>query len=143
MTGLPPILQVHNRYRQTGGEEAVVADEHALLRGGGHYVHLRQWDNADISGPGGRLTAFARAAGNPDAAAWIARELDRTGAGIVHVHNFFPRLPGVSSEPIGRPGAESLPPTARAPAWPIASSFTRRGAGPEFTLDGGKGVQRS
>ena len=92
MSELPPILVLHNRYRHTGGEEGVVAAEVALLREAGHAVHLREWDNETIGGFGSKLQTFRNADGNAASAAWLAREIETTRAGIVHVHNFFPLL---------------------------------------------------
>ncbi len=92
MSGLPPILKLHNRYRQTGGEEAVVAAEYALLASAGHDASLREMDNADIAGLSGSMASFAAASGSEKSGAWLERLLDETGAGIVHVHNFFPLL---------------------------------------------------
>jgi glycosyltransferase involved in cell wall biosynthesis len=79
------VLQVHNHYRQAGGEDAVVSAEAALLRSAGHEVFEYEVDN-----PHGSLTAartLALSAWNP----WAARDV-RVFAGIhrpdvAHVHN--------------------------------------------------------
>ena len=49
------ILQVHNTYQQAGGEDAVVANEGALLADHGHEVSLWSVDNAAITGPRAKL----------------------------------------------------------------------------------------
>ena len=92
MSSLPPILMVHNRYQRTGGEENVVAAEHDLLAAAGHGVTLREWSNDEISGLPEQWQAFRQVTGNPAAVRWLHGELDRTGAGILHIHNFFPRV---------------------------------------------------
>jgi len=47
------ILQIHNRYRDPGGEDAVVASEAEALRRAGHEVVQHQVEN-----PPGRLEAL-------------------------------------------------------------------------------------
>jgi hypothetical protein len=42
------ILLVHNRYQQSGGEDAVVANEQALLAGRGYVTHLWSVSNDSI-----------------------------------------------------------------------------------------------
>jgi glycosyltransferase involved in cell wall biosynthesis len=86
------ILVLHNRYRVAGGEDVAVAAEVALLRDRDHEVTLVEVDNADIAGPAGRI---AVALGTPYSQArrrWAKHLVERTGAEIVHVHNFFPLL---------------------------------------------------
>jgi glycosyltransferase involved in cell wall biosynthesis len=88
------ILQVHNRYRDPGGEDSVVAAEADLLRGAGHDVFPYQIEN-----PVGR----AAAAGNLALAPWnpaAARRLVDFAADVVpdvaHVHNtWFSLSPSV------------------------------------------------
>ncbi len=49
------ILQVHNTYQQAGGEDAVVANEGALLSGRGHDVRLWSANNDEIEGAWAKL----------------------------------------------------------------------------------------
>jgi glycosyltransferase involved in cell wall biosynthesis len=86
------ILQIHNRYQQRGGEDAVVEAERRLLARHGHDVHVWSVGNDPIQG----VWAKARTAWNA-AYSWPAREqlsayLARTRPDVAHVHNFFPLL---------------------------------------------------
>ena len=92
MSALPPILILHNRYQHTGGEENVVAAERDLLADAGHAAILREWSNDAITGLPAQWRAFRQVTGNPDAVRWLDAVLEETGAGLLHVHNFFPRL---------------------------------------------------
>ena len=88
----PPIqrvLVVHNRYQQRGGEDAVVDDEVAMLRGAGLDVRLYERDNQDL--------ATMPAAGAALQTLWSGRTAREVGAlldgfrpDVVHVHNMFP-----------------------------------------------------
>lgn len=82
------ILQVHNRYRERGGEDAVADAEAALLRAAGHEVARYLRDNAEIEAIGP-----ARAALQGIWSTRTRRELPdrarRFGAQVVHVHNSF------------------------------------------------------
>jgi hypothetical protein len=51
------ILIAHNRYQESGGEDAVVQDEMALLRRHGHAVELLEEDNDVIDGLRGKMIA--------------------------------------------------------------------------------------
>lgn len=83
------MLIVHNRYRQAGGEDAVVAAEADLLARHGHTVATFERDNTHLqAGPGAALDAvWARG---------VARDFTRTVAAfqpdVAHVHNTFPAL---------------------------------------------------
>lgn len=86
------ILMLHNRYQQSGGEDAVVQAESALLESFGHTVELVEAHNDTISGGLGKamaaMSALYSLKGRKHAAEAIARfQPDR-----VHVHNFFPLL---------------------------------------------------
>jgi len=88
------ILQVHNRYREPGGEDAVVASEAALLRANGHEVieHF-------VRNPGGGAGAAARLAvapWNPASARAIRRVALECAPDVAHVHNtWFTLSPSV------------------------------------------------
>jgi glycosyltransferase involved in cell wall biosynthesis len=86
------VLVLHNRYRIAGGEDVAVAAEVALLRERGHDVTLVEVDNADIAGPAARAGAALGAAYRPRRRRWARQLVERTGAEVVHVHNFFPLL---------------------------------------------------
>ena len=86
LPGLPVrILQIHNHYREAGGEDAVVATEAEVLRRAGHEVVQHQVEN-----PPGRLAGFGAltlAAWNPAAARRVGLLADRVRADVAHVHN--------------------------------------------------------
>ena len=86
------ILILHNRYQVSGGEDVVVAAEHQLLLARGHEVTLIEADNDAISGTLAKVRTALGTPYNPVRRRWIAREVRRTGAQIVHVHNVFPRF---------------------------------------------------
>ena len=79
------ILQVHNLYRDAGGEDAVVTTEADLLRSAGHEVlqHI-------VQNPQGHAAAAANLAlstWNPFAAREIGRLAEELRADVAHVHN--------------------------------------------------------
>ena len=82
------IVVVHNRYRQRGGEDAVVEAEVALLRERGHAVELYVRDNRELDGIG-PLDASAQALWSRRTTAEIAALCSRFGADVVHAHNTF------------------------------------------------------
>jgi glycosyltransferase involved in cell wall biosynthesis len=86
------ILQLHNYYQQSGGEDAVVAAEKDLLTRHGHAVELLTANNDAI-------TSFARAAAagintiySRQSHATVRRAIRRFKPDVVHVHNFLPML---------------------------------------------------
>lgn len=98
------IYIAHNAYQQSGGEDAVVAAEAELLRSAGHEVTVGIVSNDEISGITAKLRTFIDAPGSAGRAAWIGRELERTRAEILHVHNFFPLLTPAIHEEAARRG---------------------------------------
>jgi len=86
------VLVLHNRYRTPGGEDVAVAAEVALLRRRGHDVTLIEVDNADIAGPAARAGVALGTPYRPARRRWARQLVERTGAQVVHVHNFFPLL---------------------------------------------------
>lgn len=79
------VLQIHTRYREAGGEDAVVADEAQLLRDAGHEVTQLQATNPR-SAPRAAL-ALATAPWNPRAAARVSRVATTSRPDVAHVHN--------------------------------------------------------
>jgi glycosyltransferase involved in cell wall biosynthesis len=63
-----------------------------LLLARGHEVSLIEADNDTILGIAAKVRTALAAPYNPARRHWIAREVRRTGAQIVHVHNLFPRF---------------------------------------------------
>ena len=88
------VLVVHNRYREAGGEDTVVAAETALLVAHGHRVEQLIVDNRDLDANGirGRLRLAAGTVWSRDAAARVAQAAKAMSADVVHVHNFLPQL---------------------------------------------------
>jgi glycosyltransferase involved in cell wall biosynthesis len=79
------VLQVHTRYREQGGEDAVVRAEGELLTAAGHEVVLHEARN-----PSGALqtgAALAMSAWNPLAARELHNLAERLRPDIAHVHN--------------------------------------------------------
>lgn len=86
------ILQVHNYYRQPGGEDAVVAAEAQLLREHGHQVELFAVDNRQLVSPWQKLLAASRVIYSRKARQALQTRLKDFQPDLVHVHNFFPLL---------------------------------------------------
>ena len=112
------ILFVHNRYRQSGGEERAVENLLWLVREHlGEEAELLERDSA-LLGRGRAAAGMLRGGLSPDE---VARAVRRTQARVVHAHNLQPgvRLAGA------RGGAEA---GARvvAPPSPVPASLRRR-----------------
>jgi glycosyltransferase involved in cell wall biosynthesis len=86
------ILIAHNRYQESGGEDAVVQDEMALLRRHGHAVELLEEDNDVIDGLRGKMIASVSIFYSEHSRRRMRRALDDFQPEIVHVHNWFPML---------------------------------------------------
>jgi glycosyltransferase involved in cell wall biosynthesis len=88
------VMQVHNRYRDLGGEDTVVANEASMLRAAGHEVLLRQVTNSD-----GGATTVAKvltAPWNPASARAVGRAAADSAPDLAHVHNtWFTLSPSV------------------------------------------------
>lgn len=89
------VLIVHNRYQQAGGEDAVVADEAALLTSRGHDVRQLLVDNRDIPQRRSVLTSARLAVGtvwSRPAAEWVRTAVRDFRPDVVHFHNTFPLI---------------------------------------------------
>jgi glycosyltransferase involved in cell wall biosynthesis len=88
------ILQIHNRYRQLGGEDGVVASEAELLRRNGHEVIEHFASNP--SGGARAAASLAVAPWNPVSARAIRRAVLECAPDVAHVHNtWFTLSPSV------------------------------------------------
>jgi glycosyltransferase involved in cell wall biosynthesis len=88
------ILQVHNRYREPGGEDVVVSAEAELLRRAGHEVV--QWQPQNPQGTLAAAAALARAPWNSRAAGFLEQIAARLRPHIAHVHNtWFAMSPSI------------------------------------------------
>jgi glycosyltransferase involved in cell wall biosynthesis len=88
------ILQIHNAYREPGGEDAVVHSDQEILRDAGHDVLTLISQN-----PEGRLLATAAlglSPWNPLAHARVTRTVSEYNPDIVHVHNVWFSLSGAA-----------------------------------------------
>ena len=86
------VLIVHNRYQQAGGEDTVVANEHALLEKHGWETRLWSVRNDVIVGAWAKITTAVRAPYSRPARDELARVITAFAPAVVHVHNFFPLL---------------------------------------------------
>lgn len=85
------VLVAHNRYRQSGGEDVVVAAEIRLLQQYGHEVSQYSLDNRDI----GKTDQLATAAGtlwSRSSHRELTRILGQDRPTIAHFHNTFPLM---------------------------------------------------
>jgi glycosyltransferase involved in cell wall biosynthesis len=88
------IMQVHTRYRERGGEDAVVMSEADLLRQAGHEV-IQLHAHNPTSTPGA-AAALAVAPWNPRAASRAYRTARDRKPDVAHVHNtWFAMSPAV------------------------------------------------
>ncbi|HEY4374007.1 MAG TPA: glycosyltransferase [Burkholderiales bacterium] len=85
------VLLVHNRYQQPGGEDAVVADELAMLEANGVEVELYERHNEQVA----RLSKSRLAAGtvwSRETTGDLARIAQRFAPDLIHAHNTFPLI---------------------------------------------------
>lgn len=88
------ILQVHNRYREVGGEDTVVAAQTALLTGAGHVVeeHFASNPERTLAAAG----TLAVSGWNPSSTKRLRGHLAAFGPELVHIHNtWFALSPAV------------------------------------------------
>jgi glycosyltransferase involved in cell wall biosynthesis len=93
------VLQVHTRYRRSGGEDEVVAAERRLLEASGIHVHQLMFDNDDLvesHSPLGDLRLAASAVWSRRAERAVRSAIARHRPQVMHVHNtFFAASPSV------------------------------------------------
>ena len=83
--GFLKVLQIHNRYREAGGEDTVVAGEAALLRAAGHEVVQFLVDNpADFVGS---VASMVVSPWNPKSARKVRDLARRLEPDVAHIHN--------------------------------------------------------
>jgi glycosyltransferase involved in cell wall biosynthesis len=106
----PRVLILHNRYRQPGGEDAVVAAQAELLRQHGHAVRVLEKDNREIDRYGlvKKAVLFLEMAGS----ARSAREVDDIAKvfepAVALVHNTLPLLSPSIYAPLKRRGVKVI-----------------------------------
>lgn len=87
------ILQVHNKYKQAGGEDVVFDQEYELLDRNGFEVSRYLVDNSDeIQGILSRIKLLFQTHYSVSSRRKIAERLVRKNIDLMHVHNFFPLL---------------------------------------------------
>ena len=79
------VLQVHAGYRHRGGEDAVVEQEAALLRAGGHQVISAVYPNP--RSPVQAAISLTAAPWNVPRARTVAADARRVEPDVIHVHN--------------------------------------------------------
>lgn len=84
------VLQVHNRYRDPGGEDAVADREGAALRAAGHDVV--RYDISNTASTATTVASLAMAPWNQVEASRIASAIGRVEPDVVHFHNTWFRL---------------------------------------------------
>ena len=86
------ILFVHNRYRQPGGEDAVVQAESTLLARMGHEVEIWEESNESIVGIANACKTGLACAYSFRHAREARARIRRFQPDLAHVHNFFPQI---------------------------------------------------
>ena len=84
------ILQVHNYYQQSGGEDTVVKNEYELLKFKGHEVFQLSKYNDSIKGFWNKLKVLLFTHYSKKSYKFFWKKLIQIKPDIVHVHNFFP-----------------------------------------------------
>jgi glycosyltransferase involved in cell wall biosynthesis len=102
--GLPPVLLVHSRYREPGGEDAVFEAESALLREHGVVVHRYEAHNDEFVQLG-TLGRTAATVWNRTRARELAALVRGGRIGLVHFHNTFPLISPAAHRAVRAAGA--------------------------------------
>jgi glycosyltransferase involved in cell wall biosynthesis len=88
------ILQIHTRYRQRGGEDAVVENERRILSAAGHEVDV--WSPMNPESAVGGAKSLVMAPWNPARRREVAQLVSGRRPDVVHVHNtWFEASPSV------------------------------------------------
>jgi len=84
------ILQIHNKYKQYGGEDAVLKLEFELLQKNGNQVEQIIFDNKVINSFWSKMSLFYKSIYNFSSAQLLKNKIKMFDPDIIHVHNFFP-----------------------------------------------------
>jgi glycosyltransferase involved in cell wall biosynthesis len=85
------VLIAHNAYQERGGEDSVVASEHALLTERGHAVELYTRHNDDVAGMS-RLALAKSALWSGRTVADLEARVATFRPDVIHVHNTVPLI---------------------------------------------------
>jgi len=85
------ILQVHNYYRQYGGEDVVVSAEKALLKENGHEVKLYSLHNDQVDTIK-KISLSKKTIWNHESYQEISNLIAEYNPDVIHVHNTFPLI---------------------------------------------------
>jgi glycosyltransferase involved in cell wall biosynthesis len=86
------ILQVHNKYKITGGEWTVLNQEYDLLNRGHAVEQLIVDNNKMLNSSLSKLRLIFSTHYNSSSKQLVRKKLDECKPDIMHVHNFFPLL---------------------------------------------------
>ncbi len=86
------ILQVHNHYQFTGGEDVVVEAEYLILQTNGNSVDLFEVTNENIRGIKAKIETAINVTYSQKYIKKLSVRINEFQPDIVHVHNFFPLL---------------------------------------------------
>ncbi|MCP2044804.1 glycosyltransferase family 4 protein [Pontibacter sp. HSC-36F09] len=86
------ILQVHNHYKISAGEDTVFYAEAALLENHGHTVAKFTLSNEDVNSVTEKLGAALGVVYNTKSARMLKDKINEFQPDIIHVHNFFPLI---------------------------------------------------
>jgi glycosyltransferase involved in cell wall biosynthesis len=86
------VLLIHNYYQLTGGEDAVFANEMALLKKNGHDVFIYTVDNASITTVFAKLCLLFNITFSFSQYRKVKKTLQTELPAVVHVHNYFPLI---------------------------------------------------
>jgi glycosyltransferase involved in cell wall biosynthesis len=100
------IVVAHNRYKFSGGEDAVMHNEVEMLRSAGNTVEVFQADNRSIEGTAAKIAAAKSLFHSRASSRKMTRLLQRFRPDVLHIHNWFPLLsPSIISAAV----TESIP----------------------------------
>ncbi len=86
------IITCHNYFRERGGEDQVFEDELELLTSRGHDVTTFTKSNRDFKGTGNAIRVALGTPWNWGAASELSELVRKTGADVVHFHNWLPLI---------------------------------------------------
>lgn len=86
------ILQIHNYYQFTGGEDVAVEAEYSLLQENGNDVDLFEVSNENIRGVKAKIKTAINVSYSRKYKKKLIEKIEDFKPNIVHVHNFFPLL---------------------------------------------------